>query len=385
MGFRYDYVVAFGLWGVMGLTRLKPVGDDAVLLAAVRRGDAVAWEKFLRRWSPLLFVIVGRVFPGEDARAAFIDVVRRLHANGCAALGDWKVSGSFETFLSFKIADLLADRLVLLLQSDGAIGWIAFESLYGAEIGRIAHTRARGAGMAADDALDLEQDLKLALMKDSAAPLRRFAGRGSFTGFVRIVVQHLAEDLVRARLGRQRDPEAVQRLDPLARRIYRLLHVEGHRADQLEHLVRDAAGQPLPKAEIVAAVSRLDTVLGAHAPLGRPRAVSLTVVSADGEQRDRPLPNDAPSPEALLIASEERTRQEAALDAVTAAMASLPDDARAYLHHRFMQDPPLPPRRIAELMGLPIEELYRRRRRWEDLMRAELRCLGIDKFPDLSV
>jgi len=99
----------------------------------------------------------------------------------------------------------------------------------------------------------------------------------------------------------------------------------------------------------------------------------------------RPLPNDAPSPESLAIAAEERDRQEVALDAVAAAMARLPGDARTYLQHRFMGDPPLPPRRIAELMRLPIEELYRRRRGWENLLRAELERLGIDKFSEPSV
>lgn len=338
----------------------------------------------MRRWSPLMLGIVQRVVPAENVRSQFILVVERLRADNCALLADWSSATSLASHLSLKLADLLAAHLLSLLQSDAHAGWDAFELLYGDEIRRLARERTRGAGLAADEASDFEQDLKLALMSDKAAVLRRFASRGSFTGFVRIVTRNLAEDLIRSRLGRQREPEAVQRLDPLARRIYRLLHIEGHRADQLEHLVRDTAGLPVPAAVVAAALERLDGSLGAQVPTSRPRPVPLTVVAADGETIERPLPDSAPSPEALVIAAAERDRREAALDAVALALGRLPTEARTYLELRF-GDPPAAPRAIAGRMGLPVEELYRRRRLWEAMMRRELSRLGVDEFPEVSV
>jgi DNA-directed RNA polymerase specialized sigma24 family protein len=177
----------------------------------------------------------------------------------------------------------------------------------------------------------------------------------------------------------------VQRLDPLARRIHQLLHVEGHRADQLEHLARDESGRLMSKADIEAALGRLDAAMQGREPVRRPQLVPLTVVSSEGEERERLLPDSAADAETLLIEAQERKREEEVLDALSTALLRLPEDARTYLRHRFMAEPPLPPRRIAALMGLPVEDLYRRRGRWEEALRAELEKLGVGKFAMSSV
>lgn len=375
--------LAFGLGG-MGLAQANSPGDGA-LLAAVRRGDAGAWEEFLRRWSPVLYSVVGRFVVEGDARVAFLEIVRRLHAGNGALLADWKPSSSLSAFLSLKAADQLADRITAALRLADGAGWVAFESVYGGEISRIVRDRARHAGLTAEDAQDLEQDVRLRLMEDQGAVLRRFSGRGSFTGFVRIVSRNLAEDLLRARLGRRREPEAVQKLDPLARRVHHLLHVDGHHADQLEHLVRDGSGRLVPKTEIEAALARLDATMHGREPARRPQLVPLTIVSSDGEERERLLPDSTADAETLLIEAQDRERQDAALEALSTALLRLPEEARTYLRHRFMVEPPLPPRRIAQLMGLPVEDLYRRRARWEAALRAELGKLGVGNLAMPSV
>lgn len=370
----------------MGLAQGERGGSDSELLGRMRGGDASAWEMFLRRWVPLLLAVVQRLFERRDVESAFVDLTRRIHSGNCACLADWKTGLDLRVYLTFKAVDLMAARLILLLSQDGMAGWQAFEHLFGAEIARLAAGRARLASFGTDEALDLAQDVKLRLMEQRGAAIRRYDGRGSLSGFVRVAVRNLLEDLVRERLGRRREPESVQKLDPLARRLYRLLHVDRHRADQLGDLVRDADGNRVSGPALAQALARLDAAVPAFAAIGgRPRPVGLTIV-VDGEgERERPLPVEAPSPEDVAIAEEERRSRERVLDVLAQALGGLPPEARAYLQYRFLADPPLPPRRIAGEMGLPIEDLYRLRGRWEGMLRTELRRLGVENFPDPSV
>lgn len=370
----------------MGLTRWGRGGSDSELLGLLRGGDAGAWETFLRRWGPLLLSIVQRLFERRDVEKSFVDLARRIHAGNCACFADWKPGLDLHGYLTFKAIDLLAARLILLLSQEGTAGWLAFEHFYGADIARVAAGRARLAALDADEALDLAQDVKLRLMEHRGAAIRRYDGRGSLSGFVRVAVRNLLEDLLRERLGRRREPEPVQKLDPLARQLYRLLHIEHHRADQLGDLVRDASGMRLPEAVLSQALARLDAAIPAFAAAsGRPRPVGLTL-AADGDgERERPLPVVSPSPEDVVIADEERRNRERVLDALAQALAGLPEEARAYLQYRFLADPPLPPRRIADEMGLSVEDLYRLRGRWEGMLRAELRRRSVENFPVPSV
>lgn len=370
----------------MGLAQGGRGGSDSDLLERMRGGDASAWEMFLRRWGPVLLAIVQRLFERRDVENAFVDLARRIHAGNCACLADWKPGLDLRVYLTFKAVDLLAARLILLLSQEGMAGWQAFEHLFGAEIARLAAGRARLAALGADEALDLAQDVKLRLMEQRGAAIRRYDGRGSLSGFVRVAVRNLLEDLVRERLGRRREPEAVQKLDPLARRLYRLLHVERHRADQLGDLVRDADGNRVPEPALSQALARLDQAIPAFAPAsGRPRPVGLTIVVDGQDERERPLPVEAPSPEDVAIAEEERRNRERVLDILAQALAELPPEARAYLHYRFLADPPLPPRRIADEMGVPVEDLYRMRGRWEGMLRGELLRRGVENFAVPSV
>lgn len=370
----------------MGLTQRGSGEADSELLGRMRGGDATAWERFLRRWGPLLLSIVQRLFKRENVDESFVELVRRFHADNCACLADWKPGIDLRAYLTFKAIDLLAERLILLLSQDGAAGWIAFEAFFSAEIARLAAGRARLAGLDVDEALDLSQDVKLRLMEQRGAAIRRYDGRGSLSGFVRVAIRNLLEDLVRERLGRRREPEPVQKLDPLARKLYRLLHVERHRADQLGDLVRDAAGNRVPDEVLSQALARLDATIPAYAPEGgRPRPVGLTVAVAGEGERERPLPVEVPSPEDVVLAEEDRRSREQVMDILAQALAGLPEEARTYLHYRFLADPPLPPRRIAGEMGMAVEDLYRMRGRWEDLLRTELGRRGVENFPMPSV
>lgn len=359
--------------------------SDEALLRAARQGDRAAWEAFVRRWSDLLYGCCRQVFGEGECRDAFPALVARLGANRLAALADWDGRSRLQTFLALKAADLLAERITSLLATEWERGWLAFERFFAADLTRIVRRRLAVTGLGAEDGEDVAQELRLRLMAEGGAALRRYDGRGSFSGYIRRIVHNLVEDILRAMEGRRREPEAIKRLGPLERRAYALVHLQGYRADQLPQLLRGDDGRTLPAAEATRLLAAVDAALGGRPPAPPPRAVSLTVTTAGGAEVERVLPAVAESPEQALSSRRERGAMEHAMEALATALARLPAEARSYIQHRFLAEPPLPPRRIAALMGLPVDDLYRRRAGWERQLRHELAVLGIDKFPGPSV
>jgi RNA polymerase sigma-70 factor (ECF subfamily) len=77
------------------LTESSTPQDEALLLAALRRGDDVAFETMVRRYSPPLFAVVRRILRNdEDAREAlqdaFVSVFRAVGGfTGDSRLGTW--------------------------------------------------------------------------------------------------------------------------------------------------------------------------------------------------------------------------------------------------------------------------------------------------------
>ncbi|CAA7617121.1 sigma-70 family RNA polymerase sigma factor [Magnetospirillum sp. SS-4] len=355
--------------------------DDGDLLRAARNGDAGAWETFVRRWADLLYGCCRQVFDETRCRSEFPLLIERLADNRLAALSDWDGRAAAAPYLVLKTADLLADRITGLLATDRDAGWSAFERFFGADLTRLVRRRL-GQDQDCDD---VAQDLRLRLMAEDCAALRKYDGRGSFSGYVRRVALNLIEDILRARDGRRREPEAIRRMEPLERRAFDLIYVQGLTAEDLPDRLRDAQGRRLPRVEAMRVLHRVDAALGGHAPPPRPRHVPLTVTTPDGSEHERPLPHHAASPEDETRGLRDRAAMEAACEVLATALARLPAEARLYLHYRFLADPPLPPRRIAEIMRLPVEDLYRRRKSWEGMLLDQLKAAGVEKFPLASV
>lgn len=344
--------------------------SDLELWRAVRAGDDEAWAALVRRWADLLWGCCRKVFDEAECTREFPALIRRLGAERAAMLSDWDGRAGFSTFLGLKAADGLAERITTLLAEDSRRGWVAFERFFADGLGRMVRRRLEG-----DDAEDILQELRLRLMADGGSPVRLYDGRGSFTGYVRRVAHNLMEDILRARDGRRREPDAIRKLGDLERRAYNLVHIQGYRADQLPDVLS------LPAAEALPALDRAEAALGHRVVQPAPRMVPLTLVDGDGREWERPLPHWAPSPEEALSTAQERNDLERACAALAAAMARLPALARQYLRLRFLEVPPLAPRHIARRLGLPVDELYRRRKSWEALLLDELRTEGVEKFP----
>lgn len=354
---------------------------DLDLWRAARAGDNSAWAALVRRWADLIYGCCRKVFDETECATEFPALVHRLGDGHLALLADWDGRTAFSGFLALKSADALADRITSLLAAEPKRGWAAFDRFFAEDFARMVRRRLATTGQTPEDAEDLLQELRLRLMADRGEAVRRYDGRGSFTGYVRRVALNLLEDILRAQTGRRREPEAVRRLGELERRAWHLVHVQGYRADQLPSVLRDASGALLPEGAALGILARAEDALAGRPQQPAPRQVALTIQDAEGREWERPLPRSAPSPEQCLEESRERAELERAYAALAAAMARLPDEAQHYLRLRFLADPPLAPRHIAGCLNLPVEELYRRRKGWETLLLQELRAEGVENFP----
>ena len=195
----------------------KHAGDVA-RLSAVRSGDPVHTARFIKEISGTAWSACRLLTRGEDeTRRAFSEVMAVVAADRFARLGAYAGRGTLDTFVALTVRDLLAERMLRLLQSDQKQAWRAFEHLFEADIQRLI--RKRLPGSSEDARRDAYQDICVALIADEYRRLKAYGGSGSFAGFVLRTVDHLLIDLVRSVFGRRRPlPKcvSVDHLDEIA-------------------------------------------------------------------------------------------------------------------------------------------------------------------------
>jgi RNA polymerase sigma factor (sigma-70 family) len=176
---------------------------DVARLSAVRSGDRTEAVRFVRDISETVWSAC-RLLTGDenDTRRAFGEVMAALTADRFARLGGYAGRGTLETFVALTVRDLLAERMLQLLQSDQKQAWHAFERLFETDIGRLIRKRLPGASE--DARRDAYQDICVALIEGEYRRIRTYGGSGSFAGFVLRTVDHLLIDFVRSVVGRRR-------------------------------------------------------------------------------------------------------------------------------------------------------------------------------------
>jgi RNA polymerase sigma factor (sigma-70 family) len=172
-------------------------------LNAVRSGEPAHAARFIKEISGTVWSACRLLTGGEDdARHAFGEVMTALSANRFARLSAYAGRGMLDTFVALTVRDLIAERMLRLLQSDQMKAWHAFERLFEADIARLIRKRLPGFGE--DARRDAYQDICLKLIDDDYRRLKAYGGSGSFAGFVLRTVDHLLIDLVRSVVGRRR-------------------------------------------------------------------------------------------------------------------------------------------------------------------------------------
>jgi RNA polymerase sigma factor (sigma-70 family) len=176
---------------------------DLARLKAVRSGEPAHAARLVKDISATVWSACRLLTASEpDARHAFAEVMAALSADRFARLSAYEGRSTLDTFVALTVRDLMAERMLKLLQSDRMKAWRAFERLFEADIVRL--TKKRLTGFSDDAQRDAYQDICLNLIDDDCRRLKAYGGSGSFAGFVLRTVDHLLIDHVRSLVGRRR-------------------------------------------------------------------------------------------------------------------------------------------------------------------------------------
>ncbi|HWW61021.1 MAG TPA: hypothetical protein VN181_06620, partial [Thermoanaerobaculia bacterium] len=138
-------------------------------------------------------------------------------------------------------------------------------------IERITAVVSRRARLAPADAEDFAGNVRLALIEDDYAVLRKYAGRASLASFLSVVIQRLLFDERTHNLGRWHPSAEAERIGPAGVLLERLISRDRRSLDEARALVLAAH----PQADVDAIAARLPP------RTSRPRAVPLDDAPVD--------------------------------------------------------------------------------------------------------
>lgn len=228
-------------------------------------------------------------------------------------------------------------------------------------IDRITAALARRQGMRGDEPADLASWVKLKLVENDYAALRKFRGESSLGTYLTVVIAMLARDYRVQRWGRWRPSAMARRQGDVAVRLETLVRRDGYGLQQAGELLRTAGATALSDRELATLLASLP----ARMPL-RPVEVGAEPLAAIESPAAADWRVEAETVEA------ERQRVREALDGLLQEL-SLED--RMILRLRFWEDQSIAD--IARAMQLDQKPLYRRVERLLALLRERLESAGI--------
>jgi len=227
-------------------------------------------------------------------------------------------------------------------------------------IDRVIATVCRHARLVNADAEDFASSVKIALIEDDYAVLRRFSGRSTFAAYLAVVVQNLLLDQRTHALGRWRPSREAERLGEAGVLLETLLLRDRRSLDEALPIVQrlDAA---LTREHAAAMAERFPQ------RTLRPRAVEL----------EEEVPVAAPEATDDRVIDADRRRLSAdASRAMRKTMAALPSEDAMILRFRFGSGMSIAD--ISRMLRLPQRPLYRRLEALLERLRAALDAAGLD-------
>lgn len=339
--------------------------SDRALVAAAIAGEQAAAEPLLRRIADTIWTACRLLLREEaDARQAFAEVAAQLQADRFRRLQAYRSDASLDAFVALATRELLAQRLVRLIQDDAGRGWRAFEHFFRADLQRLIRRRLPGL-QHEETRRDAYQEICVALLDKECRRLKAHSGSGSFAGFVLQTVDRLLVDFIRSFSLRRRAPAAIARLDALGQEVFRLVHWQGAEPDADKLVVVLATRvQPAPSMESVsAALQRVQRALpGGYGGTPASRVISLSEAPELSEEGSTEGPA-VESPEQIALERERDSLLSGAASALRAIAATMAEEERHYLRIALAGAEPLAAREVARLMKRPVEEIYKLKQR----------------------
>jgi RNA polymerase sigma factor (sigma-70 family) len=229
-------------------------------------------------------------------------------------------------------------------------------------INRVATMTCSQHGIWGPEAEDFAAAIRLKLMEDDYAIIRKHRGEATLKTYLATVVQRQFHDYLREKRGRWRPSAAARRLGPPAPDLEALVYRDGLRLDQAGEKLRTGGRTTLSDREL----AELLKGLPAREPM-RPREVPPEKALEDQEAAEQA--------DDRITHAEAETRAEQRSDAVGRAMARLAPEDRMIVRMHLMEGRSLA--EVSRALNLEQKPLYRRIKKLRDLVRKLLQEEGI--------
>ncbi len=228
-------------------------------------------------------------------------------------------------------------------------------------VDQIVRTTGRRRHLAAPELEDFSGFVRLRLVENDYAILRKFQNRSSLFTYLSAVIERLSLDYCAEQWGRWRASAMAERLGPAAVVLERLVSRDGHTLEEALEIIRSSHSLGLDKAGLLKLWAQL------------PQRVRTTDV---GEEAAAAVPSPLTSEERVDAAAFHENIERIGR-ALKAALDQLSAQERVVLALRFDQDMSMV--QIAKLTGSSVPTLHRRLEKAVTLLRASLSRSGLER------
>lgn len=238
-----------------------------------------------------------------------------------------------------------------------------------------------------NEALELSNRVLDTLQKDDYQVLKRFKGESKLSTYITTIVARQAVDLVRKKLGRNRQKERAAVFGEVGLLVYERMIMNGESSQRLFRELETLPGAPKSQEELEELAARIgtgSTTLNNPAPTGCDEnpAVKEGFTVKTGESgdsgRELVVPDPGPGPGDIAFRRERRRNIRLA---VTEVVAQLSGEERIILRMRFPAGDNHTPRKakhIAKVLGISEKAVYKRIDRLLKKCRRILEQKGVD-------
>lgn len=233
-----------------------------------------------------------------------------------------------------------------------------------AHIQKSATVAARQFGLHGDDAEDFASWVKIRLMEDDYAVIRKFRGESGIRTYLTTVILRMLFAYSRELRGRWRPSAAAERLGPPADELERLVHRDGYSLPQASEKLRTEGRTALTDRELAELFAQLP-----HRQPLRPTEISSESLLDDAEGASRA--------DERVTAAEARAERRNLLARIGRALAQLTPEDQAIVRLHFQEN--LSVADVARALNLEQKPLYRRIPRLRERLRELLKREGISE------